>query len=222
MIDKRELLCLLQLASSTLPVGAYSYSEGLETLVERKMVRDGETLATWLERSLDHGSIRVETAVLRRIYRCFGPENFTEIIAWDRWLSATRETAELRQQSHQMGRSLLKLLHELQPTLPDIFPDACNYATAFAIGSAQWHISEETAMLGYLQSWVSNLINAGVRLIPLGQTLGQSLLWKLQPCLLRVTDEILQLSDEELDSWSWGLSLASMNHETQYSRLFRS
>jgi urease accessory protein len=221
-IDRKEILCMLQLASSTLPVGAYSYSEGLEMLVEKGIVRDGETLRDWLRRSLGHGSIRVESAVLLRVYRCFRAGDDDGVRYWDAWLSATRETAELRLQSDQMGRSLLTLLRQIQPDLPDLFPDRCNYATAFAIGAIAWQMSEEIALLGYLQSWAGNLINAGVRAIPLGQTIGQKILRELQPDLLEAIDEILQLPDDRLGSWSWGLSLASMSHETQYSRLFRS
>jgi urease accessory protein len=221
MFDKKELLFLLQLASPTLPVGAYSYSEGLETLVERGIIRNDTTLNDWLQRSLLQGSIRLETAIFLRAYRCFCQRDFIKLNYWDNWLSATRETAELRQQSWQMGRSLLKLLSDLPPPIENL-PEQANYVTAFAISAAHWQISEELAVLGYLQSWVSNLINAGVRLIPLGQTLGQSLLINLQPSLLTAVEDIINLSDQNLASWSWGLSFASMNHETQYSRLFRS
>ena len=207
MLNQKEILCLLQLASPILPVGAYSYSEGLETLVEKGIISNSASLNDWLERSLCQGSIRLETAVLVRVYRCFCQEDFTKLNYWDNWLSATRETAELRQQSWQMGRSLLNLLRELAPAR-DNLPEQANYATAFAIGASHWQIGEELAVLGYLHSWASNLINAGLRLIPLGQTRGQALL--------------IGLADENLSSWSWGLSFASMNHETQYSRLFRS
>jgi urease accessory protein len=221
MLDQKELLCLLQLASPILPVGAYSYSEGLETLVEKGIISNSASLNDWLERSLCQGSIRLETAVLLRVYRCFCQEDFTKLNYWDNWLSATRETAELRQQSWQMGRSLLNLLRELAPAR-DNLPEQANYATAFAIGASHWQIGEELAVLGYLHSWASNLINAGLRLIPLGQTPGQALLIGLQPSLLTATADIISLADENLSSWSWGLSFASMNHETQYSRLFRS
>ncbi|TRV03292.1 MAG: urease accessory protein UreF [Microcystis wesenbergii Mw_MB_S_20031200_S109] len=221
MLDQKELLCLLQLASPILPVGAYSYSEGLETLVENGIISNSASLNDWLERSLCQGSIRLETAVLVRVYRCFCQGDFTKLNYWDNWLSATRETAELRQQSWQMGRSLLNLLRELAADR-DNLPEQANYATAFAIGASHGQIGEELAVLGYLHSWASNLINAGLRLIPLGQTLGQALLIGLQPSLLTATADIISLADENLSSWSWGLSFASMNHETQYSRLFRS
>jgi urease accessory protein len=218
----REILSLLQLASPALPVGAYSYSEGLETLVERGIVRDRATLRDWLRRSLTTGSIRLETAILARVYRCCRSGDLAGVETWDAWLSATRETTELRQQSAAMGRALGKLLGELSPDLPGPLPAPCNFATAFAIGSARWGLAEETAILGYLQSWASNLISAGVRAVPLGQTSGQSTLRELHPDLLRATEEILQLPDDGLESWNWGLSLASAAHETQYSRLFRS
>jgi urease accessory protein len=99
----------------------------------------------------------------------------------------------------------------------------CNYAIAFGIAAAYWQIPLMAALVGYLHSWVSNLINAGVKLIPLGQTVGQQLLLELAPQLSVVSQEIVVLDQrEQLHSCTWGLALSSMAHETQYTRLFRS
>ncbi len=220
-----NLLYLLQLASPALPVGAYSYSEGLETLVENGTITTPEKLKHWLEMELCYGAIRIETAVMVRAYQSTIGGNLEALSDWNSWLSAARETEELRNSSWQMGRSLIRLLVELEPQIAgiaNVVGNPCNYAIAFGIAVAHWQINIQAAVLGYLHSWASNLITAGVKLIPLGQTAGQQLLLKIQKLLSNVALEILSLEDDDLCCCSWGLSLASMNHETQYTRLFRS
>lgn len=219
------LLPLFQLISPSFPVGAYSYSEGLETLVEKGIIKDHLTLKQWLINELNYGSIRLETIVMIRGYQAFHEQNFDKINHWNQWLSATRETQELRQQSWQMGQSLWRLLPELNPEFLSICQKIhlpCNYTIALSLAFATWKIEISEAVIGYLWSWVNNLVSAGIRLIPLGQTTGQKLLLDLHPLILNVTDNLLNLSDDDLYSCSWGLALASMNHEVQYTRLFRS
>jgi urease accessory protein len=219
------LLNFLQLTNSALPVGAYSYSEGLEQLVFWETIKDEQSLKHWLEHELNWGAIRLEAAVMLRAYQAAKLGNLETLAYWNAWASAARETEELREQSWQMGRALTRLLQQLQPQLaPTIAACAnpCNYAIAFAIVAAHWQITAQTAVLGYLHSWATNLIGAGVKLIPLGQTSGQQLLLNLHISILDSTEKILALEDDELSSCSWGLALASMAHETQYTRLFRS
>ncbi|OUL29551.1 urease accessory protein UreF [Nostoc sp. 106C] len=220
-----SFLSILQLTSPALPVGAYSYSEGLETLVEQGRIANQQNLKDWLNSQLRYGAIRVEVAVMLRAYKFAKMDDLKALACWNLWLSAARETEELRTSSWQMGRSLIQLLGKLQP---EIMPtlnavgNPCNYAIAFGIAAAHWQIDMKAALLGYLHSWASNLITAGVKLIPLGQTAGQQLLLDLQELLSVAMVEILALEDDELSCCSWGLSLASMQHETQYTRLFRS
>ena len=221
------LLSLLQLASPVLPVGAYSYSDGLETLVESSAIANSKSLKQWLEQELRYGAIRLEAAVMVRAYSSVNNSNFEALGYWNAWLSAAKETAELRSQSLQMGNSLMRLLLDLQPQqkLQDLATAAgspCNYAIAFGIGAANWQIDITSAVLGYLHSWASNLIGAGIKIIPLGQTTGQQLLLELATKIPLATQEILALKDDNLSSCGWGLGLASMAHETQYTRLFRS
>jgi len=220
------LLRLLQLASPALPVGAYSYSEGLEALAEAGRLSDRDALESWLLQELRYGAIRVETAVMVRAYRACQLDDWDGLGNWNRWLSAARETEELRHQSLQMGRSLLRLLQDLhlvELTQSIVLQkDGCHFAVAFALAAVRWQIDLPSAMLGYLHSWASNLVNVGVKLIPLGQTAGQQLLLQLQPTIECAVEEVLLLQDDDLGSCSWGLALASMAHETQYSRLFRS
>jgi urease accessory protein len=224
-----SLLALWQLISPALPVGAYSYSEGLEWLIEQQIIRDQNTLDHWLRQELQFGSIRVEAAIALRAYQASLDQDWQLLNGWNDYLSASRESLELRQQSWQMGQSLRKLLLDLMPELDSDLSQnfaqvstPCNYAIAFGLAAAHCHIDVSLAILGYLSSWVSNLISAGVRLVPLGQTTGQKIIWNLHPFLLQITAEILQLSDQQLQTCSWGLGLASMGHESQYTRLFRS
>lgn len=220
-----SLFHLLQLVSPALPVGAYSYSEGLESLIEQQTLDTADSLQQWLTQELRYGSIRLETAVMLRSWQCTLDKDWEKLNYWNNWLSATRETQELREQSWQMGQSLFRLLTTLdlvykstlgQMTLP------INYAISFGTVAAHWQIEAETAVMGYLYSWLANLVSAGVRLIPLGQTQGQQILLSLHLCLEKTGNEILRLSDEELSSCNWGLFFASTAHESQYTRLFRS
>ena len=219
------LLSLLQLANSALPVGAYSYSEGLETLVQTGCLKTDQDLQHWLMQELGYGGIRLEAAIALRAYRAVETQSPEQLQRWNQWLSAARETEELRQQSWQMGRALVRLLSELQPDLETWFSACghpCNFAIAFGIAAAHWQIPLHSAVLGYLHSWASNLINAGVKLIPLGQTAGQTLLYTLQPVLSQTAVDVMTQGDDELANGGWGLAIASMQHETLYSRLFRS
>ncbi|MCT7962729.1 urease accessory protein UreF [Laspinema sp. D1] len=281
MVTDFSLLSLLQLASPALPVGAYSYSEGLEMLVERGIVNSAESLQNWMNWELREGAISLDGAVMVRASNAANTGNWQKVQEWNHWSSATRETEELRQQSWQMGNALLRLLMNLwpveepvegehfnvekRPNPPAPFPtreggerrkfppplvgeggrgersdwflgkiemlpveltslseEDCNFAVAFGIAASYWQIPPDVALLGYLQSWACNFIGAGVKLIPLGQTAGQQLLFNLQPNLVTAVQTILRVEDDDLSSCTWGLSLASMQHESQYSRLFRS
>jgi urease accessory protein len=222
MKNAQSLLALLQLVSPTLPVGAYTYSEGLETLSQLELLT-ATSLEDWLRQELRYGAIQVEAAILIRSHHAAVQVDIDQLNYWNQWLSALRETEEMRQQSWQMGQALWRLLRDLQPASGFA---ACqppyNFAIAFAIAAATFEIEAKPAVLGYLQSWAANLINAAVRLVPLGQTQGQQILLNLAPVLADTAEAILHLSDEQLECCSWGVSLASMNHETLYSRLFRS
>lgn len=224
-LTNNHFLSILQLASPALPVGAYSYSEGLEMLVESGRINNVISLQEWLESELKYGSIRIDGAVMIRGLESAKSSDLESLKKWNLWLSAARDTEELRAASWQMGRSLLQLLTKLAPEILPIttavgYP--CNYPISFGIACAHWQINHHAALLAYLHSWANNLITAGVKLIPLGQTAGQELLLNLQPLLNVTMSEIITLEDDNLACCSWGLSLASMQHETQYTRLFRS
>jgi urease accessory protein len=229
-----QLLRLLQLCSSTLPVGAYSYSEGLELLVETQQIQSAAALQDWMTQELRYGAMRIEASIMLRAYHATLAQDTAALLAWNHWWSAARDTEELRLQSWQMGRSLLRLFLDLDepkplgmvdktwPALRELFGQECNFAIAFGIVAAAWHIEPTAALLGYTQSWATNLTSAGIKLIPLGQTAGQQILLNLEPEIYTAVEVSLALPDDALEGCGWGLSLASMAHETLYSRLFRS
>ncbi|MBW4664501.1 MAG: urease accessory protein UreF [Chroococcus sp. CMT-3BRIN-NPC107] len=222
--NRHQVLSLLQLVSPALPVGAYSYSEGLETLVEWGTIRNRHTFKHWLEQELSYGAICLEAAVMLRTYEATVRSDRAALIYWNNWLSAARETSELRASSWQMGQSLMGLLLALKPIEAQniCLEGECNYAVSLGIFAALEQINPQSLILGYLHSWATNLITAGVKLIPLGQTAGQILLHELHASISDAATKIISLEDDDLSSCSWGLSLASMAHETQYTRLFRS
>jgi urease accessory protein len=222
-----SLLRLLQLVSPSLPVGAYSYSEGLETLTQLGTIDSRETLHHWLTQELRMGAARLEGAIVVRAYRALQEKpDYIQLQYWNHWYGAARETEELRNQSLQMGRSMLKVLQGLDCDLAALDLECggsvWHFPIAFAIAAVQWEIPLPDALLGYFQSWSSNLIAAGIKLIPLGQTDGQRLGWALQDEIAIAVQTVLDLPDEELGSCGWGVAIASMHHETLYSRLFRS
>ena len=220
-----QLSRLLQLASPLLPVGGYSYSEGLETLILQGTIGDRSSLQTWVEYELQAGAIRIEAAIMDRAYLAASQGNLVRLQYWNRWLSAMRETEELRHQSWQMGGSLTKLAIELTPEIQSLFSNIdrpCHYAIAFGITAQFWQLDRHATILAYLQCWATSQIGVGIKLIPLGQTAGQQILWELLAQLDLLAQTIPTLADDDLYACTWGSSLASMQHETLYSRLFRS
>lgn len=222
-----SLVRLLQLASPALPVGAYSYSQGLEAAVERKIVRDGATAARWIGALLEYSVARMEAPMLLRSTAAWRAGEFPTVERWNALFLASRETAELRAETVQMGYSLRKLLCELAcgddkscsqlERLEEIaFP------TAFAYAAAHWRIAARPALAAYLWAWLENQVMAAVKAVPLGQTEGQRILLALGESLTAMAERAVAMEDNELGSFAPALAIISSRHETQYSRLFRS
>lgn len=214
---------LLQLSSANLPVGAFVYSEGLETLIVQGTIRTAVDLQQWLADALDVGSIRVDAALLQRQMAAMTANDTERFQYWDAWLGASRESEEMRMQSHHMGRALWRLYREMDgEKAPLVKGNANHYVSVFAQVAVAWRLPVAATLYAYIHSWAANLLTAGVRLIPLGQSDGQSVLWKLQEQIEAVLSFAQDASDEALCSWNIGQTLASMKHETLYSRLYRS
>lgn len=195
---------LLQLASPTLPVGAYSYSGGLEAAIEAGIVHDAASAQRWIGDVLEHSMLRMEAPLLARMIG--EPDE-----RWNAMLLASRETAELRAETVQMGASLNRLLGDLGVE-PCPYEEV-SYAAAYAQAVRAWGIAREDALVAYLWAWLENQVIAAVKAVPLGQTEGQKMLLSLSQ----------KFSPEsELGNFAPGLAILSSRHETQYSRLFRS
>ncbi|MSP37402.1 MAG: urease accessory protein UreF [Deltaproteobacteria bacterium] len=227
-VDKDiSLVRLLQLASPALPVGAYSYSQGLEAAVEIKIIRDASTAARWIGDMLEYSIAPMEAPVLLRSIAAWEVPNYSAVEKWNALFLASRETSELRAETLQMGFSLRKLLTELTGMSDDTRAQLARleeiaYPTAFGCAVAQWQISSQSALVAYLWSWLENQVMAAVKAVPLGQTDGQRMLLAVGARLDAIADRIALLDDDDLGSFVPGLALLSSQHETQYSRLFRS
>ena len=203
-----NLARLLQLASPTLPVGAYSYSQGLEAAVEAGIVSDAASAERWIADVLEFSVARMEAPLL---WRMMHGEDLNELFI------ASRESAELRAETLQMGHSLLRLFEELG--FEDVPEGEVGFPTAYALAARKWNIEPRAALVGYLWSWLENQVMAAVKAVPLGQTAGQKMLVSLGDRLERIADHAAQA---EFSNFAPGLAVLSARHETQYSRLFRS
>ena len=210
---------LWQLISPALPVGGFGYSQGLEQAVEWGLVRDEKSAADWIGGILKHGIAATDLPLLQRIHAAWSAGARTRALALSDRLLAMRETAELRFEDRAMGQALARLL----PTLGLEAPDApLSFAGAFAIATAQCGIAARDAMSGYAWAWAELQVAAAVKLIPLGHSAGQRLLWTLGAGLEAVVAGAAALGDERIGMSLPGLAIASARHETQYTRLFRS
>jgi urease accessory protein len=230
------LLRLLQLASPALPVGAFSYSEGLEVLVQHGRLADGAAVAAWLEAELEGGLLPVEASALAPLrlglerWRQGHSDGEAAVRDLDGWLLAQREAAELRAQQRQMGRSLLQLLADLGWPLPSstaapapaVVPAALGWPTAWAWAGLALELEAAELREAYIYTWCANQISAAVRLVPLGPTEAQRLQLALAPTLAQHAARLEGLHPRDLRSGGVGAALAQLGHAELYSRLFRS
>ena len=218
------LLRLLQLVSPTLPVGAYAYSQGLETAVEQGWIKDETSAGDWILGLLRHPLRYLDIPVLARLFRGWERGDQAAVEYWTARLYAAREAAELQQEDRHLGTALARLLADLGVAEAGPWQSAprCCFATLFSLAGTRWNITLQQAATGYLWAWTENQVMAAARLVPLGQTAGQRLLSAALPEIAAAVDFGLDLDDDEIGCAAAGLGLAGSLHEHQYSRLFRS
>jgi len=217
---ERPLARLLQLASPALPVGAYSYSQGLESAIEAGVVRDTASAERWIGDVLAHSLAQLEAPVFLRLCAAWTAGDAAAAQRWNDLFLASRETAELRAETAQMGYSLAKLLPQLGTG--EVPLEEPSFAAAFTYAVAAWRVDPHDGLVAYLWSWIENQVLAAVKALPLGQTDGQRMLASLADRLESIARRAAQLDDDALGNFMPGLALLSSRHETQYSRLFRS
>lgn len=229
-----SLLQLMWLASPALPVGGFSYSEGLEGAVDAGCVTDATQAADWLSDQLWLGQARSDLAVMARAIPAWRASDFERAHELNDWVLQTRETSELRQQTLQTGRSLLEWLRQLpswstetdalrlQDTLRAMAAWPPTWPVAFGLAAAQTAAPVRDILMAAAFGWAENMTQAAIKAVPLGQTAGQRILARLVQEIPSAVDHALDLPDEERQAFTPMLAILSARHETQYSRLFRS
>lgn len=218
------LLRLMHLVSPSLPVGGFTYSQGIEWAVEAGWIRTAGDLEEWLSDQLHHALATLDLPVLLRLQAAVAEEDQAEVAHWSDRLLASRETAEFRAEERNRGRALADLLANLEiPGAAEWKPwlSSCQ-AAGFAFAAVHWHIPASDAALGYAWNWLENLVLAAVKIVPLGQTQGQQVIHGLMPLLPSVVATASDCDDDDIGASSPALAIASSAHETQYTRLFRS
>lgn len=218
---------LLRLASPQLPIGGYSYSQGLEMAVESAKVHDPESAKRWISDQLLLNLARFEAPLLLAHCRAAADAQWLTLKQLAEQHRASRETRELRLESRQMGYSLRQLLHDLPETddaARSLFAEVeePGLALGWALAARAWQISPEEALTAWLWGWLENQLAVLMKTLPLGQQAAQRLTSELQPTLQQAHTRCAELNPADWGSAAFGLALSSMAHERQYSRLFRS
>ncbi|EJM58595.1 urease accessory protein UreF [Pseudomonas sp. GM49] len=218
---------LLRLASPQLPIGGYSYSQGLEMAVDNGRVNDPASARRWISDQMLLNLARFEAPLLLAHCVAASEDNWSELLQRCEEHRASRETRELHQESRQMGYSLQQLLNGL-PEL-DIPARAFleqrsepHLALGWALAARAWQISPQDALAAWLWSWLENQLAVLMKTLPLGQQAAQRLTSELLPLLQQAQQNATRIDPDHYGSAAFGLSLACMAHERQYSRLFRS
>ena len=221
-MNAASLLHLLQFASPALPIGGYSYSQGLEAALEEGLVTDADSARAWIACYLHDVVARWDAPVLWRLLGAFAARDAEAIAHWGGCFLASRDTAELRAESVQMGYSLGRLISELGVADTGALGEDVTLPLAFACAVDGLAIPHEEALLAMVFAWVENQVLVCVKSVPLGQVAGQRLLLSLRPEIERAVEMARCLQDDELSNWAPGLSMLSMRHEVQHGRLYRS
>jgi len=221
------LVRLLRLASPALPVGAFAYSQGLETAISEGWVHDETSIGDWICDVLEFNLARFEAPVLHQMMLAWSANDVDEVRRLNDWFLAARETAEFRAETAQMGYSLRQLFEgtgefgedevaRLRGVEPVAFP------TAFAYAAARWGIGPADALSAYLFAWAENQVNAAMKAMRLGHFGAQRILARVSAALPRVIGRDSKNDPEAMSNFTPCMAIVSCMHEFQDSRVFRS
>ena len=221
------LLLLMRLASPSLPVGGFSYSEGIESAVESGRVGSEAQVLEWLRDQLHLGLARSDLPVLAGALLGWRRGDSERVAEWNLWFATTRETSEMRQQTEQMARSLSQWLHNRAGSEPrlamlDALIPAPTWPVAFALAASLTDATPAEASLAFAAGWAENLVQAAMKSVPLGQLAGQRILDALAREIPAAAETARGVSFDDLQAFTPMLAILSSQHEVQYSRLFRS
>lgn len=218
---------LLQLASPVLPVGAFSYSQGLEWAVEAGTVHDEATALSWIGDQLEWNLGRFEAPMLARMIEAWKLGAGDAARDLNTAYLASRESAELRAETLQMGHSLRRLIDDVGGIPAELRAEiavspAPTFPFVWSALAAHWQIATADALAGWLWSWAENQAMAALKTVPLGQAAGQRILLELGARIPALVERAQALDDADHSNFAPGFAIACARHETQYSRLFRS
>jgi len=222
------LLGLMRLASPALPVGGFSYSEGLEAAVEAGLVNNEAQAGDWLLDQLQLSLVRSDLALVAQAVGAWQAGDAGRIVALNAWADQTRESSELRQQALQTGRSLLEWLRNGEqrddPRLlvAAALQPAPLWPLAFALATVLAGAAPRDALLAFAWGWAENMAQAAMKAVPLGQAAAQRMLARLAAAIPGAAEAAAALPDDARQAFAPRLAILSARHETQYSRLFRS
>ncbi|MEX8194042.1 urease accessory protein UreF [Comamonas guangdongensis] len=228
-LGAQSFLQLMWLASPALPIGGFSYSEGLEAAINAALVTTETEASNWLVQQLHLTQSRGDMAVIAQAMPAWKSADLARIAALNQWVRTTRETSELRLQTEQMGRSLtewLKNRYAAEPaqqvSIAWLAAQDASYPVAFSLAAHGTGASARDALLAYAFGWAENMVQAAIKAMPLGQSAGQRILARLTGEIPAAVEHALALPDGARQAFSPMLAILSAQHEHQYSRLFRS
>jgi urease accessory protein len=226
-IAAASLLQLMWLASPALPVGGFSYSEGLEAAVDAGRITTEAQAAHWLQDQLHLSLARADLPLVAQAITAWKAHDAARLAQLNDWMRHTRESSELRQQAEQMGRSLLEWLRNRDAADPRLLTLAAlkpapTWPIAFALAAAQTGAPRAESLLAFAFGWAENMVQAAIKAVPLGQNAGQRILAALAAQIPAAVEHAIRLPDTARQSFTPMLAILSARHETQYSRLFRS
>jgi urease accessory protein len=227
MTDEAALYRLMAWLSPAYPVGAFSYSSGIEWAVEQGDITEATTFQRWLGVVIESGSAFCDAALFAHAHRAAAADDVKALRELAELAAAFVPSKERHLETTAQGRAFLEATRAAWPCaaleqLAWAWDGPIAYPVAVGVATAGHGITLESALSAYLHAVTANLISAGVRLIPLGQTHGQRLLAVLEPVVAATAARVLRTPLDQIGGAAFRADIASMRHETQYTRLFRS
>jgi urease accessory protein len=217
-----SLLRLLQLSSASLPIGAYAFSQAMESAVQSGWISDSDDARQWLSLQMTHSIASVDAPILLRLMRSLDRDDLETFVYWNAYSLACRESKELRLADVEMGAAIKRLLENVDLSFPCIDRKEICFCAGFAVAAVQWKILPRMALTGLFWSWLENSIAAAVKLVPLGQNAAQRLIGELLPIIQPAIEKAELMDDRFVGSGLPAIGMASAWHESQHTRLFRS